>query len=93
MKEIELFYLTNCPYCHNARKAIDELLTEAPEFREIRVNWIEEDREPELAGKRDYFYVPTLFFGDQKLYEAQPGQDFNTIKTNIRQAFQSVLES
>ena len=28
MKEIELFYLSHCPYCIKARKAVDELKRE-----------------------------------------------------------------
>ena len=32
MKELEIFYLTSCPYCINARKAIDELTAENPAY-------------------------------------------------------------
>ena len=53
MKEIELLYLTNCPYCKNARKAIDELQGEDPAFREIQIHWIDENQEQDKASSLD----------------------------------------
>lgn len=91
MKEIELFYLTNCPYCRNAEKAIAELLQENPELGKIAVRRIEESREPEAAAGYDYYYVPTFFYNGKKLYEAQPGQDYETIKANVRRVFAEVI--
>ena len=92
MKEILLFHLTNCPYCINARKAIEELQAEEPAFREIQIRWVEETQEPEMVKGRDYYYVPTIFFGEKKLYEARPGQDYQTIKSNVRSAFEETLK-
>ena len=92
MKEIELFYLPNCPYCKNAQKAIEELQAENPAFRDIQIIRIDESREPAKAESRDYWYVPTFFYGEKKLYEAQPGQDYDTIKENIKNAFTFVTE-
>lgn len=91
MKEIELFYLTHCPYCVKARKAVDELMEENPAFAGLSVKWIEENEEPELAGSRDYYCVPSLFFAGKKLYEASPADDYNAIKGNIRSAFTAAL--
>lgn len=34
---------------------------------------IDETRHPEEAKKYDYYYVPTFFKGDEKVYEAAPG--------------------
>ena len=42
MKEIELFYLKTCPYCRNAKRAIDELIEENPAYADIQIDWIEE---------------------------------------------------
>ena len=92
MKEIELFHLTNCPYCINARKAIEALQAENPAYRDIQIRWIEESMEPELTKGHDYYYVPTIFWGGTKLYEAQPGQDYETIKANVRRSFDTVLK-
>lgn len=93
MQEIELFYLTHCPYCINARKAIEELLEENPAFAKLQIKWIEESEEAELAESRDYYYVPTLYCGGKKLYEAKPAHGYAAIKENIRSAFASVLEA
>lgn len=91
MKTIKLFFLTNCPYCHSARKALTELTGEKPAYREIEVDWIEESRQPDLAGQFDYYYVPSIFTGDKKLYEADPSEDYASIKENIRAALDAVL--
>lgn len=91
MKEIELFYLKSCPYCRNAQKAIGELTTENPAYGEIQIDWIEESEQPEIADARDYYSVPTIFYGDEKLYEAHFTHSYDVIKQNIRDAFDRVL--
>ena len=91
MKEIEIFYLANCPYCKNARKAIAELTEENPAYAGISLRWIEESEEPALAEARDYYNVPCLFFGDEKLYEAHFTHSYDRIKESIRAAFDKVL--
>ena len=93
MKQIELFYLSYCPYCINARKAIGELVKETPSYQMIQVRWIEESEETELANSRDYYYVPTIFFNGKKLYEAKPGHSYSTIKKHIQAAFDTVISS
>lgn len=91
MKEIELFYLKTCPYCRNAKKAIDELTEENPAYGEIGITWIEESEQPEIAETRDYYSVPTIFWQGEKLYEAHFTHSYNDIKQNIRAAFDQVL--
>ena len=41
MKELEIFYLTGCPYCRHARMAVEELLAENPAYSELSLRWIE----------------------------------------------------
>ena len=91
MKEIELFYLTSCPYCRNARRAIAELAEENPAYADIRIDWIEESEQPEIADARDYYSVPTIFWQGEKLYEAHFTHSYADIKDNIRAAFDRVL--
>ena len=93
MKELELFYLARCPYCKNARKAIEELLQQTPAYAEIKILWIEESEQPELANSRDYYSVPSIFFRGEKLYEAKPFHGYETIKENIQSAFDRVLSA
>ena len=91
MKEIELFYLASCPYCRSARRAIEELTAENPAYREIRIDWIEESEQPEIADARDYYSVPAIFWNGEKLYEAHFTHSYDTIRQSIRAAFDRVL--
>lgn len=91
MKKVTLFYLEGCPYCHNARKAVAELQKENKDYADIGVNWVEEDDHPEISSQYDYYYVPTIFFGDRKLYEANPSENYQDCKHKVQQAFEAVL--
>lgn len=91
MKEIELFYLKTCPYCRNAKRAIDELIEENPAYADIQIDWIEESEQPEIAQARDYYSVPTIFWQGEKLYEAHFTHSYDVIRQNIRAAFDKVL--
>ena len=93
MKELELFYLHGCPYCVKARKAIGELLQENTAFGEIAIRWTEESEEQALTTGRDYYYVTSLFYQRDKLYEAQPGQSYETIREHIRAALERALQA
>lgn len=91
MKKITLFYLEDCPYCHNARRALEELKKENPAYNEVEIDWIEESEHPELAGKYDYYYVPTIYAGDKKLYEARPSESYASCKENVKASLDAVL--
>ena len=93
MREIEIFYLTGCPSCVNARKAVAELLQETPAYEALSLRWIEENEEAELANSRDYYRVPSLFCNGDKLYECAPFQGYETVKAHIRAAFDRALAS
>ena len=92
MKNITLFYLEDCPYCHYAKRAFKELIEEEPAYGEIRVDWVEESRQPSIAAQYDYYYVPTIFYGDEKLYEAHPSERYEDCKKNVKSALDTVLE-
>lgn len=91
MREIEIFYLTGCPYCVSARKAVAELLAENPAYQALTLRWIEENQEAALANARDYYRVPSLFYHGDKLYECSPLHSYEAIKAHIRDAFDRVL--
>lgn len=91
MKALEVFYLTGCPYCRDARRAAEELMEENPAYKTLTILWIEETQEAELADSRDYYYVPTIFWQGEKLYEAGRGDSFDTIKERFRAAFDRAL--
>ncbi len=87
MKTLTVMYLTNCPYCHKAKKALEELLDENRDFREIPITWIEESEQPALADSYDYWRVPSIFMEGEKLFEASPADTFDSLKA----AFSKVL--
>lgn len=91
MKKVTIFYLADCPYCHKAQRALGELTAEKQEYHEIEVEWIEESRQPDLAKQYDYYYVPSIFCGNKKLYEAGPSEDYASIKGNVKKALEAAL--
>ena len=80
MKTVELFYLPACPYCAKARKAIEELKTEAENYGRVPVRWINEAEEADYASEHDYYHVPTVYFNGKKVFEAHPGDSLQKIK-------------
>ena len=84
MKKITMIKIPGCPYCAKAKKAFEELC-QKPEYANAEVEVIDEQLQPELVtpynGK--YYYVPSLFIDGEKLFEAQPGQDYETIKAAV----------
>lgn len=90
-KTITYFYLEGCPYCRNANKAIEELIQEKPEYSKIRIRRINEKNPPAGISGYDYYYVPTMFVGKEKIYEAHPGQQYDEIRECVRRVFERVL--
>ena len=91
-KRLTILHLDDCPYCHKARRALGELCEENPTYRGVAVEWIEEGRESDAAGHyTDYYYVPTIYAGGQKLYEAHPGDDYDKIKSEVKAALDAVV--
>ena len=86
MKKLTLFYLEGCPYCVRAKRALQELREENPAYGDYSIEWIEESRQPALADRYDYYYVPALYDGETKLYEADPSQDYASIRASLRAA-------
>ncbi len=91
MKKLTIFYLENCPYCRNAKRALEELRQENAQYAKAEVEWIEESKEAELAEKFDYYYVPAAFLDGRKLYEAKPGEDYQSCKQNVQAALDALL--
>jgi glutaredoxin len=93
MKTLKIFYLDGCPYCRNAAAAVKELRTELPGFETLAIEWIEERKNAAVADRYDYYNVPSVFFGDEKLYECKPGEDFTSIKHRLRRAIETAIEA
>ena len=91
-KKLTILHLDDCPYCRKARQAFEELQAEHPAYRGVAVEWIEEQRQREAAGRfKDYYYVPTIYAGGKKVYEAHPGDDYETIKANVKKALDAAV--
>ena len=90
-KELTIFYMNGCPYCKNARKALDELLLENPDYASVPVRWVNENESPEIVSQYSYYYVPTIFCDKEKVYEAHPGDSFPFIREQVKTALERAL--
>ena len=68
MKKVTYFFIKSCPYCIHANTAIDELFAENEKYREIEIERICEEENPDVVDNYDYYYVPCIFIGDSKTY-------------------------
>lgn len=91
MKQITCFYLETCPYCRQAKRAIEELAKENPKYNEIVIVWVEESEHPDIADKYDYYYTPTMFLDQEKVYEAHPGESYEECKASVKKVFDLAL--
>lgn len=91
-KKITFFYLPGCPYCKNANKAIEELIQENPAYGSIEIERINELDPPAGISGYNYYYVPSMFIGKEKIYEADPSQGYEDIKESVRTVFEKASE-
>jgi len=87
MRPVELFYLPGCPYCVKAKKAVESLKAENADYERVPLKWIDESEEADYANEHNYYYVPSVFFRGQKIFEAHPGDSMEKIKAGIQSAF------
>ncbi len=86
MKELLYFYLPGCPHCKLATSYLEQLQAESPEYAQIAVKRIDELREKALAGRYDYWYVPSFWYDGQKLHEG------HAELADVRRALDRALE-
>lgn len=75
MESVTYFFFEGCPYCKEADRWIDSLLSQRPEYRKIGLTRIDERKHPEIADKYDYYYVPTFYVGAEKVHEGAATRD------------------
>lgn len=68
-KPVRMMVQAGCPHCAQARQYMKELLAEHPEYQSVKVEEIDELKQPKLAESLDYWYVPTYFVDGQKVHE------------------------
>ncbi|MDR1884672.1 MAG: thioredoxin family protein [Synergistaceae bacterium] len=75
MKEVKMFMMETCPHCRKALSLMEEICAEHPEYKTVEIKMTDETKEPEYAGKFDYYYVPTYFVGEAKIHEGVPSRE------------------
>ena len=75
METLTLFYLRFCPYCRNAKRALAQLAEEEKRYADLAIRWVDEAEDRALADRYDYYYVPSLFAGERKLYRLKAALD------------------
>ena len=91
-KKITMFHIKECKYCDMAKRAIEELREELPEYRDVEIEMIDEDEHPEIIANYDYWSVPSLFIGHDKIFEAALFMPYETVRDGVKLAFDRALE-
>ena len=71
--------------------AFAELRQENAAYAGVIVDAYEETEHTEIVSKYDFYYAPTLYVGEEKIYEAHPGDDDAKIKANVKKALDAAL--
>jgi len=87
MKNITMFMMKSCPYCQEAFRLMEWLFTDNEAYKALKIEYIDETEQPELADRYDYYKVPTYYVGDKKLHEGAA-----TLK-DIKRVFDAALIS
>ena len=69
MKNVNFFYLKQCPFCKKAIRYIEELKAQYTELACVDIEMIEESEQADVADKFDYYYVPTFYVDGVKEHE------------------------
>lgn len=69
MKPVKMFMMATCPYCRQAGKWMEEIFQEHPEYKNVDLTIIDENEQPAVANRYDYWFVPTYYVGDEKRHE------------------------
>lgn len=75
MKKVKAFYIESCPHCKKAFKIIDELKVKNPDYAKVEIEYIDENKEVNIASAHDYYYVPTFYVDDVKIHEGVPTEE------------------
>lgn len=91
MKKITMLRMQGCPYCAQADRAISETKRQRPIFADVQIEMIDTRLQPTQAAKyKDkYYYVPTMFVDDEKIYEAHPGESYSECYMHIQKVFEA----
>ena len=69
MKDVLMFMTSWCPYCKKASQMIDQLRRENPEYKDVEIIVIDEEKDKKYADSFDYYRVPTFYVDGVKIHE------------------------
>lgn len=76
MKPVYMMVTSWCPYCKQAKSILKEVLEEHPEWSSLEISIIDEEKEKEkLKPFFNYYYVPTVYVGEEKSFEGVPSKE------------------
>ena len=93
MRKITYFHMDSCPYCQQADRVIGELIEEHPEWAEVEFERIDERVHPEIADRYDYYANPSMFLGDEKLYESHLFETEEECRAHVEEVFRRAMEA
>ncbi len=86
MKSITMFIMASCPHCQKATRFMEELMKETPRYKDIPLKVIDENLDPDTAGRYDYYFVPTYYVEQDKVHEGAAAKD------DVRRVFEAAEE-
>lgn len=75
MKKMTIVHSKTCPYCEQAIAFLDALREKKEYYNKIPLELIDEAEHPEVMEEYDYFYLPAIFWGKEKLHEGACTQE------------------
>ena len=93
MKKVTYFHLPSCPYCIQADRVIEQLVSEHPEWGSVEFERIDETVHPEIADRYDYYANPSMFIGDEKLYEGYLFETEEECRRHVEAVFRRAMDA
>lgn len=93
MKKVTAFVIDLCPYCAGSKRAVKEFIAEDDRYAAVDIDWINEKEHPEITEEYDYYYCPAFFVDGKKIYEAHPGEEYDSIRENVNRVLDAALEA
>lgn len=77
MKQVYMMITDWCPHCKRAKEWMKELVQEHPEYAQVNIEIIDEEKMPEKIKEQgfNYYYVPTYYVGEEKVHEGVPSKE------------------
>ena len=91
MKKVTYFHMDTCPYCVQADRVIAELIAEHPDWAAVEFEKIDENEHPEIADRYDYYCNPSMFIGQEKLYESHLYETKDECRAHVEEVFRRAM--